>query len=87
MVFRAGRPVYELMAPNGDTYVLNAYGEAVTDGDPANLATQLQLAEDWQFNVAISDQDLTIAGSTTEPVNMVGDDMHQYYTRLQDAAK
>ena len=87
MIFKAGSPVYELVAPTGDVYVLNAYGDEVKDGDPANLADQLQLAEGWSFRVATPDQDMTIAGTTTTPVNMVGDDMHQYYTRLDDTSK
>ncbi|PRY26259.1 hypothetical protein CLV78_101354 [Aliiruegeria haliotis] len=83
MVFRAGQPVYQLIGPDGSTYILNAYGAEVQDGDPANLATQLSPAEGWAFQVQIPAEDLTIRGSSETPVHMVGDDLHQYYTRLE----
>ncbi|MHA3978769.1 hypothetical protein ACW9UR_13880 [Halovulum sp. GXIMD14794] len=81
MTFDAGKPIYELVDPEGNVYVLNAYGSAVTDGDPANLAAQLSPAEGWSFRVVTPDTDLTIEGTADTPVDMVGDDMHQYYTR------
>ncbi len=83
MVFRAGEPIYQLVGPDGGVYVLNAYGEEVTDGDPANLAEQLSPADGWQFQVSVPEEDLTIEGTSDTPVDMVGDDMHQYYTRME----
>lgn len=80
MVFKAGSPVYELVDSGGNAYILNAYGAEVTDGDPANLADQLKPAEGWSFKVSTPAEDLTIEGSTDKPVQMVGDDLHQYYT-------
>jgi len=82
MVFEAGRPIYELVGPDGSRYVLNAYGAAVAGGDPAGLADQLAPAEGWRFRVTTPDEDLTIEGTSATPVDMVGDDMHQYYTRF-----
>lgn len=87
MVFEAGSPVYELVDSDGNVYALNAYGAAVRDGDPANLADQLSLADGWSFRVDTPTDDLTIEGSSDAPVQMVGDDMHQYYTRFDPAAK
>lgn len=86
MVFKMGNLVYELVDSEGNAYALNAYGPAVRDGDPANLAEQLSPAEGWSFRVSTPDADLTIEGSTTTPVDMVGDDMHQYYTRYGSGA-
>ncbi|MFD0982549.1 hypothetical protein [Tropicimonas aquimaris] len=85
MVFEAGKPVYQLVGPDGGIYILNAYGEEVQDSDPANLATQLSPAEGWSFRTETPAQDLTIEGTSETPVDMVGDDLHQYYTRMQDA--
>lgn len=81
MTFRAGRPVYELVGPDGGVYVLNAYGTEVTGGDPASLADLLSPAEGWSFRVSVPAEDLVIEGTSDKPVNMVGDDLHQYYTR------
>lgn len=83
MFFEAGRPIYELVGPEGEKYVLNAYGAAVKDGDPASLADQLSPAAGWSFQVRTMGEDLTIEGTSATPVEMVGDDMHQYYTRIE----
>ena len=87
MTFKAGQPVYELVDGSGQVYVLNAYGAAVRNGDPANLADQLKPAEGWTFRVSTPTEDLTILGSSDAPVSMVGDDMHQYYTRIDTSTK
>lgn len=87
MVFKAGSPVYELVDSDGNSYALNAYGPNVRDGDPANLAGQLAPAQGWSFRVTIPIADLVIEGSSDAPVQMVGDDMHQYYTRFGSDAK
>ncbi|MEY8829072.1 hypothetical protein AB9K34_11775 [Sedimentitalea sp. XS_ASV28] len=82
MTFEAGKPYYQLVDPEGNTYVMNAYGEEVRDGDPANLAEQLSLADGWRFETVTPTEDLVVEGTMDHPVNMVGDDMHQYYTRF-----
>jgi hypothetical protein len=86
MVFNKGLPVYELIDSEGYSYILNAYGAGVTDGDPANLAQQLSLADGWSFRVTMPTEDLIVAAPEDGPTHMVGDDMHQYYTRV-DAEK
>lgn len=83
MLFEAGKPVYQLVDSDGNTYVLNAYGAEVKDGDPANLSAQLTPAAGWQFKVTPLAQDLIIDGTSDKPVEMVGDDLHQYYTRVE----
>jgi hypothetical protein len=82
MIFKAGSPVYELVDSGGNTYILNAYGDKVRGGDPANLADQLSPAEGWNFRVSTPTDDLTIEGTDKTPVHMVGDDLHQYYTEF-----
>ena len=80
-VFKAGRPIYQLVDPEGHTYILNAYGADVRDGDPANLAEQLSPAEGWSFQLVIPESDLIVEAATDTPVKMAGDDLHQYYSR------
>ncbi len=87
MVFKAGRPVYELIGPEGYAYILNAYGGAVKDGDPANLKDQLSPADGWSFRVATPAENLIVAAPEGIPTQMVGDDMKQYYTRHGTAEK
>ncbi|MXU66229.1 hypothetical protein [Oceanomicrobium pacificus] len=79
----AGQPVYQLTDAEGQTYLLNAYGGQVTDGDPSNLVDQLQPPEGWRFDIVTLDAPLTVEGSSDTPVHMVGDDLRQYYTRYE----
>jgi len=85
MIFRAGNPVYELVDSDGDVFVMNAYGDKVEGGDPANLATQLTLPDGWMFRVAISDQDLVIDQKIDTPSKMVGDNFEQYYSMIDQS--
>ncbi len=82
MVFEAGKPIYELVDGEGKTYVLNAYGSKVLNGDPGNLGDQLSPAEGWSFTVIAPDKRVVVEASKDAPVQMVGDDFHQYYTLL-----
>lgn len=84
MVFKAGLPIYELVDAEGNAYILNAYGPNVRDGDPANLIDQLKPAEGWTYRVTTPEQDLVVAAPSDSPTHMVGDDMHQYYTKLEE---
>lgn len=86
LIFKAGLPVYELVDAEGNAYALNAYGDAVQGGDPATLADQISLAEGWSFRVTTPDEDLIVAPPTDGPTQMVGDDMRQYYTRIDAGA-
>ena len=83
MVFGAGNPVYELVDPDGNVFVMNAYGDKVNDGDPANLASQLTLPEGWTFRVRVTDDDLVIDQRIDTPSKMVGDDFDQYYSMIE----
>lgn len=87
MVFKAGRLVYELVDSDGNTYALNAYGAKVRDGDPANLVEQLSTPNGWSARMISPTGDLIIEGSTDAPVQMVGDDLHQYYTRYDSITR
>ncbi|MCT8159643.1 hypothetical protein [Pseudoruegeria sp. SHC-113] len=82
-VFRAGAPIYELVDAEGNVYALNAWGPNVTDGNPDNLAAQLAPAEGWTARATLPEADVIIAGTSDTPVDMVGDDMKQYYTRYR----
>lgn len=80
MVFEAGKPMYELVDADGNLYVLNAYGAQVQEGDPANLVDQLSPDPGWSFRVSTPPEDVVVEASTEVPVQMVGDDLRQYYT-------
>ena len=82
MTFLAAHPVYELTSPEGDVFVLNAYGSSVADGDPANLTRQLNLPEGWRFDIRRPDQAIIVEQNIETPSRMVGDDMEQYYSLI-----
>lgn len=87
MTFEAGKPYYQLVDPEGHSYVMNAYGEEVRDGNPSNLTEQLSPAEGWRFETVTAIEKLVVEGTMDHPVKMVGDDMHQYYTRFDGDSK
>lgn len=80
MVFEAGKPMYELVDDKGKSRVPNAYGSKVRDGDPGYLADKLSPPEGLRFEIVTPAKSVAIEASTDAPVQMVGDDLHQYYT-------
>lgn len=79
--FRAGQPVYELVAPDGRVFVMQAYAEIV---DPNlaydqldGLAGRLKLPEGWQYRPRVPDSDLVMA--TTGKAEIIQDDLDNTY--------
>jgi hypothetical protein len=85
MKYYAGTDVYELVDQDGNAFVLNAYGDKVKDGDPANLSTQLSPADGWTFRVRTLDGELVVTQKIETPSKMVGDDFNQYYSSTAPA--
>lgn len=80
MVFKAGQPLYELVDAEGNTYVMNAFGNKVPDNDPAKLAGVMPVEDGWTFRVRFPDADLVIDQKGDVDSQMVGDGFHQYYS-------
>lgn len=61
-LFRKGRPIYELVAPNGNTYVMQSYSLKVdptlTEEKLATLGNHLKLPKGWTYRVTIPKEDL-----------------------------
>jgi hypothetical protein len=61
-VFDAGQPVFELVDPKGQVYVMQAYSQIVDPSlsynDLAGLGSRLKLPAGWQYKTRILDQDL-----------------------------
>jgi hypothetical protein len=84
-IFTAGRPVYELLAPDGTTYVMQAYSHIVDDsltGDSLpTLGDRLDLPEGWQYRARIPGRDLALR--TGEGwAHVLQDELHNTYMRL-----
>lgn len=59
-IYKAGNPVYELVGPNGDVYVMQSYSvqkKPLTAASLNTLATQLTLPEGWIYKTGILKED------------------------------
>ena len=82
--WNAGRKIYELLAPDGSTYVMQAYSQIVDPtlrmGDLASLGDRLALPEGWSYRVRTLHKPLTLRaeGSAT----ILQDELKNTYQRL-----
>lgn len=75
LVYSAGKPVYELISPGGDAFVMQS-----TNIEPSELPTlgeRLSPADEWQFRVRSPDADLTV--ELDGKVNTVMDEFRNVY--------
>jgi hypothetical protein len=86
MVYAKGKPVYELVDPDGHSYVLQAREEAFPIDSLATLADQMkQLPKGWHYRTRILTEDLVLDLRSDQTIYGVGDEFHQYYTRIPKA--
>jgi hypothetical protein len=84
-VYFRGSIVYELVSPEGDSYIMQAYGGAVDDSLTlealSTLGDRLKLAPRWEYRARTIDEELTFAlGHST--VYAVSDDLRNIYNRI-----
>lgn len=81
--YRAGRPVYELISPKGDVYMMQSYAQIVDPklllDDLAGLGKRLKLPKGWTFRTRILQADYALKASGTAYV--VQDDLFNSYQR------
>lgn len=83
MVYSKGRPVYELVDPEGNAYVLQARNEEFSMESLETLGDKLKLLpERWKYRSRVLTEDLVLDLSPDKTIYAVGDDFHQYYTRI-----
>lgn len=81
LVWKAGRPVYQLVDPEGHVYVLQGY--KVQTGDLAHLGEKLKtLPDDWEFRISELEEDLVMDLTPAEPIPSVPDELDQYWIRI-----
>ncbi|NMH98599.1 hypothetical protein [Pseudonocardia acidicola] len=87
-LFSGGRPVYELVTPDGKTYVLQAYSHIVDDSltwdSLPTLADRLNLPEGWQYRVRTLDRDLPMRPEAGE-AHVLQDELENTYMLLVTA--
>jgi hypothetical protein len=79
--FDAGEPVYELISPSGDVYVMQSYSEIVDPSqrmaDLQHLGSRLKLPASWVFRTRMLSAPLTVIA--TEEARIVQDDLENTY--------
>lgn len=81
LVWKAGRPIYQLVDPDGYVYVLQGY--KVQKEDLVMLGSKLKaLPEGWTFQVVSSKEDLVMHLTPDKPIPSVADEFDQYYIRI-----
>jgi hypothetical protein len=83
MVYDKGKPVYELVDPDGHVYVMQAHDEAFPLESLPKLGEKLKkLPKGWQYRTRILTEDLVLDLTPDKTMYVVGDEFHQYYTRI-----
>ncbi|REK21583.1 MAG: hypothetical protein DWQ41_21195 [Planctomycetota bacterium] len=83
LVWKAGKPVYQLVDPDGYVYVLQ--GHKVPEKELAALGERFQkLPEGWAYRVQVLDEDLVMNLTPKEPIPSVQDEFDQIYIRIPE---
>lgn len=86
-IFKAGQPTFQLVAPDGKTYVMQTYAQIVdtklTYQDLPKLGERLKLPKGWKFQMVTPDKDLVL--TATGIAHLVQDDLDNSYQRLEAA--
>lgn len=82
--FNAGRTIYELVAPDGTTYVMQTWSQqkdpALSEADLAGLASRLQLPAGWSYRSRTLTDDLQVS-TVSAPANVLQDDLSNSYSQ------
>lgn len=83
--WKAGRRVYELVDPDGATYVMQAYSQIVDptlrEADLVGLGSRLELPDGWRYESRVLEADLLVDTRATE-ARVLQDELQNSYCRL-----
>lgn len=83
-LYKKGRPIYELIAPDGTRYVMQTYAlivdPSLTEAGLPGLGKRLKLPAGWQYRSHILDRDLVLRANGT--AHVVQDDFQNSYQRV-----
>ena len=91
LTYSKGKPVYELVGPDGAVYVMQA-GSQVEDpgmtlGSLAKLGDRLKLAPGWRYRVRTLDKDLVLDLGKAPVVHAISDDLRNIYNEHPSTKK
>ena len=86
-VFDAGRPVFELIDPEGQHWVMQTWSQTVDKNlsldDLPGLASRLHLPEGWRYRTRTLTSPLSV-DTTTRDAHVTQDDLANSYSLLFD---
>jgi hypothetical protein len=81
--FDAGKPVYELVGPDGKAYVMQALcigvDPTITEASLADLGGRLDMPEGWTYRTRILDEELVV-DTTATVATVLQDEFENSYT-------
>ncbi|AFM17845.1 hypothetical protein Mycch_3094 [Mycolicibacterium chubuense NBB4] len=86
-VFEAGKPVFELLAPDGNRWVMQTWSQVVDAAlaydDLPGLAARLRLPEGWHYQPRTLDEELRI-DTSSQAAQVLQDDLTNSYSLLAE---
>lgn len=86
-IYSAHRPVYELLSPQGEVYVMQSYStEKIpqTESDLAQLGSKLKLPKGWRFKTGILSQDKNLKAIDNEAIVVQDEFLNTYQLATHD---
>jgi hypothetical protein len=81
--FDAGKPVYELVAPDGRAYVMQALcvgvDPTITEASLTGLGERLDMPDGWTYRTRILDEELVV-DTTATVATVLQDELENSYT-------
>lgn len=88
--FDAGSEVYELVAPDGTTYVMQARSQIVDasleEADLPALGDRLELPEGWTYQVRTLEEPLAVLSDDRGIATVLQDELQNTYQRVDEGA-
>ena len=82
MVYYKGKPVYELIDPVGNNYVMEAHDGRHPMASLAAMGDEMKkLPAGWKYQTRILTENLVMDLTPNQTIYAVGDEFNQYYTR------
>src|SRR5215469_3210369 len=88
LLFKAGRPVHELLTPDEKIYVMESYSHRVDDSPTGKslltLGNRLTLPDGWQYRIRVLDEDLIVRPGVGQ-AEVLEDELENTYIQLVSA--